>query len=207
MLKIDRGEFWGSDGPNGEYLFNPQSYVDSPQSINYNVVISAPHLHAHVLELLSDKLQPGNKVLDVGSGTGILCAAFYECMKTDHPYTCVVGIEHIEGLAQSSLRNLNRSYSQQLNYGSIKIVCGDGRQGYAPEAPYDAIHVGAGTQQVPKDLIDQLKVGGKLVIPVGHKDDQYIQVITKKDEQGNIEHHPTLGVRYVDLTSKEKQCP
>ena len=80
-------------------MFNPKSYEDRPQQINFNVVISAPHLHAHVLELLSDKLQPGAKVLDVGSGTGILCAAFYECVKTGNSIgTQVVGIDHIDHL-------------------------------------------------------------------------------------------------------------
>jgi protein-L-isoaspartate O-methyltransferase len=52
MMKIDRGEFWGSYNEEGQYLFNPKSYEDRPQQINFNVVISAPHLHAHVLELL-----------------------------------------------------------------------------------------------------------------------------------------------------------
>ena len=78
MLKVDRGQFW-SGGYNYNTI-NPESYNDSPQSINFNVVISAPHLHAYVLELVSDVIQPGAnaKVLDVGSGTGILCAAFLE---------------------------------------------------------------------------------------------------------------------------------
>ena len=83
MMKVDRGEFWGSYSQDGQFLFNAQSYVNQPQQINFNVVISAPNLHAHILELLSDVLTPGAKVLDVGSGTGILCAAFYECVKTD----------------------------------------------------------------------------------------------------------------------------
>ena len=74
FLKVDRGEFWGGSG-------NPNAYTDNPQQINYNVVISAPKLHTLVTELLADKLVPGNKVLDIGSGTGILCAAFYQMMK------------------------------------------------------------------------------------------------------------------------------
>jgi len=59
-----------------------------------------------------------------------------------------------------------------LENGEIKIVCGDGREGYAPEAPYDIIHVGAGTSEIPKALIEQLKIGGKLIIPYGPKDNQ-----------------------------------
>ena len=92
----------------------------------------------------------------------------------------MIGIEHIEHLAQSSFDNLSKSFSEPLHAGCIKIVCGDGRLGYAPEAPYDAIHVGAGTQNIPEDLLKQLKIGGKLVIPVGHPDDQYINIITRQ---------------------------
>ena len=84
MLKIDRGEFFGSDGPNGQRILNQKSYEDRAQKIGFNVVISAPHLHSHVLELVSENLQPGSKVLDVGAGTGILCGAFYEMCKTDY---------------------------------------------------------------------------------------------------------------------------
>ena len=66
-------------------------------------------------------------MLDVGSGTGILCAAFYEMVKTGKAEPLVVGIEHIEHLAQSSYDNLMKSFSEPLHAGCIKIVCGDGR--------------------------------------------------------------------------------
>lgn len=70
MRKVDRGEFCDVSG----------AYHDSPQPIGYNATISAPHMHAFCLEWLADRLLPGNKVLDVGSGSGYLCAAFYEMM-------------------------------------------------------------------------------------------------------------------------------
>lgn len=111
MLQMDRGDFWTRRDDQGRpYEFDPESYQDKPQGINFNVVISAPHLHAHILECLSDRLMPGAKVLDVGSGTGILCAAFYEFTKTNQIQTTVVGIEHIHELAQSSFNNLSKTY-------------------------------------------------------------------------------------------------
>ena len=60
-----------------------------------------------------------------------------------------------------------KSYSQQLQSNQIKIICGDGRLGYAPEAPYDIIHVGAASEKIPSELINQLKVGGFLILPMG----------------------------------------
>ena len=82
MLKLDRGHFWGSD-PANPNVINPESYRNTPQQINFNVVISAPNLHAFVMEQVSDVLGPGSKVLDIGSGTGILCAGFYEMVRDD----------------------------------------------------------------------------------------------------------------------------
>lgn len=130
-------------------------------------------------------------------------------VKSDPPLkqTQVVGIEHIEALAQSSVHNLSKSYSQELQSGNIRIVCGDGRNGYPDMAPYDGIHVGAGTPQVPSALIAQLKVGGKLVIPVGPDSNQHIYVFKKEDDQGNVTQYRSIGVCYVSLTSREKQCP
>lgn len=116
-------------------------------------------------EWLRDNLVPGSKALDIGSGSGYLCAAFYEMMDRDGK---VVGVEHIEPLAEQSIINLKKSYNQPLNDQSILIISGDGRLGYDKLAPYDAIHVGAGKKiiyffflnfneaadKVPKQLID-----------------------------------------------------
>ena len=84
-------------------------------------------------------------------------------------HTVVIGIEHIEDLAKLSKSNLKKSYANELSTGQIKIVCGDGREGYAVDAPYDVIHVGAAAPEVPQALVDQLKVDGVLIIPVGTK--------------------------------------
>ena len=111
--------------------------------IPYNVVVSAPHLHSYDLEWLSHKLVTGARCLDVGSGSGILCAMFYEMVKNEDGSAHVYGIDHIEGLTNWSIDNLNKSYSKQLSDGSIKIIHGDGRNGYAEGAPYDVIQVGA----------------------------------------------------------------
>jgi protein-L-isoaspartate(D-aspartate) O-methyltransferase len=132
MRKVDRGDFCEVS----------TAYQDSPQPIGYNATISAPHMHAFCLEWLIDVLKPGHKVLDVGSGSGYLCATFYEMM--DRQGT-VVGVDHIEGLVQDSINNLNKHYSQQLKDDSIIMKCGDGRLGCSELAPYNAIHVGAGT--------------------------------------------------------------
>ena len=101
---------------------------------------------------------------------GVISAGASDKQKVLAETPQVVGIEHIDSLVQSSIVNLNRCYSQVLSSGSIKVVCGDGRAGYLPAAPFDAIHVGAGTPQIPEQLLKQLKIKGKLVIPVGHKD-------------------------------------
>ena len=151
-------------------------------------------------------MRPGAKVLDVGCGSGYLCAAFYELVKDTEPTrTQVVGIEHIPELAKLSVDNLKKSYSQPLSDGKIKIVTGDGRLGWPEHAPYDVIHVGAAAIKVPEALLKQLAPGGRMVIPVG----DYMQemMIIEKDAEGNIGSEKLLDVRYVPLTDADKQYP
>ena len=99
MKKVDRGHFCVGGG-------NP--YADNPQSINYNVTISAPHMHAYCMEWMETCLKPGARVLDVGCGSGYLCATFYEMTQKDGAAN-VVGIEHIEQLTQFSIDNLKNA--------------------------------------------------------------------------------------------------
>ena len=115
----------------------------------------------------------------------------------------VVGVEHIPELYKKGIENVSKSHSNLIKEGKIILKEGDGRLGWSEFAPYDAIHVGAASEKVPKALIDQLKPGGRLMIPVG-KYYQYIYIIDK-DLEGQVKTEPVLTVRYVPLTDKEKQ--
>ncbi|XXG49457.1 hypothetical protein AAC387_Pa02g3639 [Persea americana] len=192
MESIDRGLFVTAGNP---------AYADSPMPIGYNATISAPHMHAMCLELLEDHLQPGMHALDVGSGTGYLTACFAIMVG---PGGRAVGVEHIPELVASSIENIKKSAAAPLlENGSLSVHVGDGRLGWPEHAPYDAIHVGAAAPEIPQPLIDQLKPGGRMVIPVGNIF-QDLQVVEKKTD-GSIDIRTKTSVRYVPLTSRESQ--
>lgn len=115
----------------------------------------------------------------------------------------VVGIEHIGQLYQRGLENLSKSHSDLIKEGKIILKEGDGRKGCPEYGPFNCIHVGAAAEKIPKDLIDQLAPGGRMMIPVG-KYYQYIYLIDK-DLEGNISKDAVSSVRFVPLTDKEKQ--
>ncbi|XP_057787935.1 protein-L-isoaspartate O-methyltransferase 1-like [Salvia miltiorrhiza] len=185
-------------------LFVPagaQPYVDSPMPIGHNATISAPHMHAMCLELLENHLKPGMCALDVGSGTGYLTACLALMVG---PEGHSVGVEHIPELVESSIKSIQKSAAAPLlKEGSLSIHAADGRQGWPEHAPYDAIHVGAAAPEIPPALIEQLKPGGRLVIPVGNIF-QDLQVVDKK-EDGSLSVRSETSVRYVPLTSREAQ--
>ncbi|KAH9312778.1 hypothetical protein KI387_027813, partial [Taxus chinensis] len=192
MKKIDRG------------LFVPEGnlpYLDMPVPIGYNATISAPHMHATCLELLKKHLQPGMRALDVGSGTGYLTACFALMVG---PEGCAVGVEHIPELVKMSVENVRKSEAASLLAdGILSLNVGDGRQGWPDLAPYNAIHVGAAAPEVPQPLIEQLKPGGRMVIPVGSFL-QDLQVIDKQLD-GSLKVRTESSVRYVPLTDHREQ--
>jgi len=135
------------------------------------------------------------------SGTGYLTACFALMVG---PEGRAVGVEHIPELVATSIENIKKSAAApQLNDGSLSIHIADGREGWPELAPYDAIHVGAAAPQIPEALVEQLKPGGRMVIPVGTMF-QELKVVDKKLD-GTVSIRDETSVRYVPLTSKEAQ--
>ncbi len=190
LLKIDRADFAPTN-----------KYQNRAQSIPCNVVISAPHLHGYCLEHLQDYLKEGNTVLDVGFGSGYFTVAMSKMMNDKG---LVVGIEHMKELCELGEKNISKHHKDLLDNKKIELYLGDGRKGLINKAPYDCIHVGAASNVFPLELFKQLKVGGRLLIPIGSAGDQYIHFIDKLSEN---EYKDSKGwsVTYVPLTSVENQ--
>jgi len=115
-----------------------------------------------------------------------------------------IGIEHIQALVDKSKINIKKHHKNLFDENVLEIHKGDGRQGYAAEAPYDAIHVGAAAPDTPYELIRQLKVGGRLVSPVGNSFGQEMITYDKKAD-GTYDEQRHMGVMYVPLTDEKTQ--
>lgn len=201
MKAVDRGLFVTNKA---------EAYRDSPSMIGYGATISAPHMHAYCLEILRDHLTPGAHVLDVGSGSGYLVAAFAKlvCNNTAGQVSgLAVGVDHIKELVDMSIGNVQRIpwAADLMKSGCLRLVEGDGRQGYSEGSPYDAIHVGAAAPQLPTALVSQLKPGGRLVVPVGAVDGVQELIVVDKKQDGSTSSQKMMGVMYVPLTSRQHQ--
>lgn len=173
------------------HLFVPEryrsdAYIDTPLPIGYGQTISAPHMVAIMCELL--EIIEGEKVLEIGTGCGYHAAVTAELVGSKGK---VISIERIPELAEIAKKNL-----YALGYENVLVVVGDGSLGYPEEAPYDKIYVTASAPDVPKPLIDQLRTGGKMVIPIG-ENYQTLYVIEK--EENRIVRKSWGAVRFVLL--------
>ncbi|KAG0464158.1 hypothetical protein HPP92_020227 [Vanilla planifolia] len=179
---------------------NNKGLVEHLLKFGYNATISAPHMHAICLDYWRITFSQAC-VFDVGSGTGYLTACFSMMVG---PEGRAVGVEHIPELVASSIQNINKSAAAALmKEGSLSVHVADGRLGWPELAPYDAIHVGAAAPEIPKHLLDQLKPGGRMVIPVGNLF-QDLKVVDKNLD-GSVTTQNNTSVRYVPLTSQSAQ--
>jgi protein-L-isoaspartate(D-aspartate) O-methyltransferase len=164
------------------------AYSDGPLPIGYGQTISQPYIVAVMTELL--ELDPEDRVLEIGTGSGYQAAILAELV--DEVYT----MEIIPELAELARERLDR-----LGYGGIHSVNADGYYGWEEYAPYDAIIVTAAPDHIPQSLVEQLKDGGCMVIPVGPVGwYQTLWLIT--NEGGETEYHNKGGVQFVPLTGE-----
>jgi protein-L-isoaspartate(D-aspartate) O-methyltransferase len=169
-----------------------QAYDDRPLPIMQGQTISQPTTVAIMTEALD--LRPGQKVLEVGTGSGYQAAIIAEILG---PNGRLLTVELRPDLAQFAERNLELS-----GYKNVKVTIGDGSLGVKGEAPFDRIIVTAGSPKIPEALKEQLKVGGKMVIPVGPEFQQDMLLVTKKGK--NEFHTENLGpFVFVPLIGKQ----
>jgi protein-L-isoaspartate(D-aspartate) O-methyltransferase len=165
-----------------------QAYQDAPLPIGRGQTISQPYIVALMLEALH--VQPDNRVLDVGTGSGYQTALL--AMLADHVYA----IERVECLARQAEKNL-----AEVGLDNVTLRCGDGTLGWPEHAPFDRIISGAGGPEIPDAWSDQLAEGGCMVLPVGPQLSQQLVRIEKHD--GQIRQTDLGAVRFVKLIGQQ----
>ncbi|NJY61788.1 protein-L-isoaspartate(D-aspartate) O-methyltransferase [Salinimicrobium sp. CDJ15-81-2] len=166
------------------------AYEDRPLPIGKGQTISQPFIVAFMTQAIKPK--PGMKVLEIGTGSGYQAAVLAEIV--DEVYT----IETVEPLAERARETLT-----EMGYDNIHFRVGDGYHGWEEHAPFDAIIVTAAPEEIPPRLVEQLKEGGKMVIPVGPSANQHLKLIEKK-KNGKITTKELLPVRFVPFTRRKQ---
>jgi protein-L-isoaspartate(D-aspartate) O-methyltransferase len=165
------------------------AYEDRPLPIGEGQTISQPYIVAVMTELL--ELDGSEKVLEIGTGSGYQAAVLGKLARE------VWSIEIVPELARRAEADLRR-----LGYANVHVRAGDGYRGWPEQAPFDAIIVTAAPEHVPQPLVEQLAVGGQLVLPVGDLSQDLVRVV--RGEQG-VEQERLLGVRFVPMTGEAQR--
>jgi len=184
MRKVPREEFVPA-------AMRSLAFRDGPLPIGRGQTISQPYIVALMSELL--EVKPGDKVLEVGTGSGYQAAVLAE-MGAE-----VFTVEIVKELATTAEERLKR-----LGYGRVKVKHGDGYLGWKEQAPFDAVIVTCAVEPVPPPLLEQLKPGGRLVVPLGEAGDTQTLVVLTKDAQGKVHRRDVAPVLFVPLVREEK---
>jgi protein-L-isoaspartate(D-aspartate) O-methyltransferase len=168
----------------------PYAYENRPLPIGHAQTISQPSIVALMTELLQPRKD--DRVLEIGTGSGYQAAVLAELVGS------VFTIEIVEPLALEARERLSR-----LGYRNVEVRAGDGYKGWEERAPFDAIMVTAGAEEVPPPLIRQLKPGGRMVIPVGPARSIQHLTLIEKQADGSIRSRQVLPVRFVPFTRRQ----
>jgi protein-L-isoaspartate(D-aspartate) O-methyltransferase len=185
MGRVPRHEFVPAD-------YRALAYDDHPLPIGHGQTISQPFIVAFMTEKLEPK--SSDKVLEIGTGSGYQAAVLAELVSK------VYTLEIVEPLAHRAEADLKR-----LGYTNVMVRAGDGYQGWPDAAPFDAVIVTCAPNHVPQPLVDQLKEGGRMIIPVDSAGDQELYVLRKKG--GKVEKQAVLPVRFVPMTGRKATDP
>lgn len=180
------------DVPRHEFVpdeFRHIAYQDSPLPIGEGQTISQPYIVAAMTELLDPK--PDDVVFEVGTGSGYQAAVLAELVR--HVYT----VEIVPELGEEATARLD-----ELGYTNITVRVGDGYAGWPAHAPFDGIIVTCGAEDIPPPLIEQLKPGGVMVIPVGPNNLSQELLVVEKGEDGQVSMRSVMGVRFVPMTGE-----
>lgn len=176
------------------HLFVPShlrfsAYTDQPLPIGQGQTISQPYIVAYMTECLD--LKPGDRILEIGTGSGYQAAVLAEL-------GCeVFSVEIREKHAKQAAERL-----KELGYAKVHIRLGNGADGWPEEKPFDGIIVTAAANEIPKKLVEQLKPGGRMIIPVGDSFFSQDLILVEKSESGKTVYRTLIAVRFVPLVDK-----
>ena len=176
------------------HLFVPpeeqgEAYHDYPLAIGHDQTISQPYVVAYMTESL--ELKPRDRVLEIGTGSGYQAAILAELAAK------VYSIEIVEALAKEAAVRLRR-----LGYSNVQLRAGDGYRGWPEAAPFDAIIITAAPGHIPQPLVDQLREGGRMVLPLGQWDQELVRL--RRSREG-IRRESLLSVRFVPMTGEAEK--